>query len=107
MAHTISEWLLPLFAWAQFSQKPATQRNARLEKLRAERTGKNSRKSIHPPLSPEEEIIIQMGAPDTVSHIRECSYLSFSATTLFLCTGYEPNDQSAHNLATHVVPSWD
>ncbi len=61
MAHTISEWLLPLFAWAQFSQKPATPKSSRLETLRAKRTGKDSRKSIHPPLTPEEEIIIQMG----------------------------------------------
>jgi len=60
MAHTISEWLLPLFSWAQFSSQPATPRNSRQETLRAERTSKDFRKSKRRPLSPEEEIIIQM-----------------------------------------------
>jgi hypothetical protein len=61
MAHTISEWLLPLFAWAHFSPESSTPRISRLEKLRAERTSIDTHKSRSRDLSPEEEIIIQMG----------------------------------------------
>jgi|GEM_PF-1839077 len=61
MAHTISEWLLPLLSWAHFSTEPATPGNSGLEKLRAERTGIDAHKSLPRGLSTEEEIIIQMG----------------------------------------------
>ena len=61
MAQTISEWLLPLLSWAHFSKEPATPRNSRLEKLTLELTSIDAHKSNPRPLSPEEEIIIQMG----------------------------------------------
>jgi hypothetical protein len=60
MAHTISEWFLPLFSWAHFSPESSTPRISRLEKLRAERTSVDAHKRNPCPLSPEEEIIIQM-----------------------------------------------
>ena len=61
MAHTISEWLLPLLSWAHFSTRSANSKSPRLEKLKAERTRIGAHKSNPRPLSPEEEIIIQMG----------------------------------------------
>lgn len=61
MAHTISEWLLPLFSWAHLSPEPTAQVNSGPEKLREKRTGIESHKRQPRDLSTEEEIIIQMG----------------------------------------------
>ncbi len=60
MAHTISEWLLPLLSGANFSAEPASYMNSRLEKRRAS-TCIDSHKSLTRDLSTEEKIIIQMG----------------------------------------------
>jgi hypothetical protein len=61
MAHTISEWLLPLLSGANFSAEPGSSKNSRLEKRRAESASFDSHKSLAHDLSTEEEIIIQMG----------------------------------------------
>ena len=61
MANTVSEWLLTLLPWAHFSKESASISSSRLEKPRQESTSIDSHTGTPRVLSPEEEIIIQMG----------------------------------------------